>query len=121
MAPKKGPGLPRERRAAQMVGAVGGSAEAAGGIGAAGGSGAAGASVVQIVAVVCLCCCSPRAANDHGRAVPCAMPNFGAGLGRSSWLRTNGVNTNGAAAKVMNFDRLGKKVHPGTLEKIKVG
>ena len=25
-------------------------------------------------------------------------------------LRTNGVNTNGAAAKVMNFDRLGKKV-----------
>ena len=22
------------------------------------------------------------------------------------WLRTNGVNTNGAAAKVMNFDRL---------------
>ena len=39
----------------------------------------------------------------------------------ASWLRTNGVNTNGAAAKVMNFDRLGKKVHPGTLEKIKVG
>ena len=25
------------------------------------------------------------------------------------WLRTNGVNTNGAAAKAMNFDRLGKK------------
>ena len=25
------------------------------------------------------------------------------------WLRTNGVDTNGAAAKVMNFDRLWKK------------
>ena len=37
------------------------------------------------------------------------------------WLRTNGVNTNGAAAKVMNFDRLGKKVRPGTFGKIKVG
>ena len=34
------------------------------------------------------------------------------------WLRTNGVNTNGAAAKVMKFDRLGKKVRPGTLGKI---
>ena len=33
------------------------------------------------------------------------------------WLRTNGVNTNGAAAKVINFDRLGKKVRPGTLAK----
>ena len=31
------------------------------------------------------------------------------------WLLTNVVNTNGAAAKVMNFDRLGKKVRPGTL------
>ena len=37
------------------------------------------------------------------------------------WLRRNGVNTNGAAAKVMNFDRLGKKVRPGTCGKIKVG
>ena len=25
------------------------------------------------------------------------------------WLRTNGVNTNGAGAKVINFDILGKK------------
>ena len=25
---------------------------------------------------------------------------------RRSWLRTNGVNTNGAAAKIMVFDRL---------------
>ena len=30
------------------------------------------------------------------------------------WLRTNGVDTNGATAKVINFDRLGKKVRPGT-------
>ena len=29
-----------------------------------------------------------------------------------SWSRTNGVNTNGAAAKVMNFDRSGKKGTP---------
>ena len=28
---------------------------------------------------------------------------------------------NGAAAKVMNFDRLGKKVRPSTFRKIKVG
>ena len=28
---------------------------------------------------------------------------------RVVWLRTNGVNTHGAAAKVMNFDRLGKR------------
>ena len=26
-----------------------------------------------------------------------------------AWLRTNGVNTNGVAPKVMSFDRLGKK------------
>ena len=37
------------------------------------------------------------------------------------WLRTNGVNTNVAAATVMNFDRLGKKIRPGTLGEIKVG
>ena len=34
------------------------------------------------------------------------------------WLRTNGVNTNGAAAKVMYFDGLGKKVRPATFGKI---
>ena len=28
------------------------------------------------------------------------------------WLWTNGVDTNGAAAKIMHFDRLGKKVRP---------
>ena len=37
------------------------------------------------------------------------------------WLRTNGVNTNGAAAKEMSFGRLGKKVCPGTFGKTKVG
>ena len=37
------------------------------------------------------------------------------------WLRTNGVNTNGAAAKATNVDRLGKKVSPGTFGKIKLG
>ena len=31
-----------------------------------------------------------------------------------AWLRTNGVDTSGAAAEVMDFDRLGKKVRPGT-------
>ena len=36
------------------------------------------------------------------------------------WLRTNGVNTNGAAAEVMNIDRLGKKVRPVTFGEIKV-
>ena len=36
-------------------------------------------------------------------------------------LRTNEVNTNGAAAKVMNVDRLGKKVRTGAFGKIKVG
>ena len=37
------------------------------------------------------------------------------------WLRTNGVNTNGAPAKVVNFDSLGKKVRPGTFGKIQIG
>ena len=36
------------------------------------------------------------------------------------WWRTNGVRTNGAAAKVMDFDGLGKKVRPGTFGKIKL-
>ena len=40
---------------------------------------------------------------------------------REPWLRTNGVNTNGAAAKVMNFGTLGEKVHPGTFGKTQVG
>ena len=41
--------------------------------------------------------------------------------GRAIWLRTNGVNTNGAAAKAFNFDRSGKKIRPGTPGNIKTG
>ena len=37
------------------------------------------------------------------------------------WLRTNGVNTNGAAAKVRTFDGLGKEVRLGTFGNIQVG
>ena len=37
------------------------------------------------------------------------------------WLWTNGVNTSGAAAKVMNFVRLGNKERPGTFWNIEVG
>ena len=37
------------------------------------------------------------------------------------WLPTNGVSTNGAAAEVMDFDRLGKKVRPGTFGRINKG
>ena len=33
---------------------------------------------------------------------------------------THGVDTHGAAAEVLNFDVLGKKVRPGTFGKIKV-
>ena len=36
------------------------------------------------------------------------------------WLRTNGVNTNGAAEEVIIFDGFGKKVRPGTFGNIKV-
>ena len=36
-------------------------------------------------------------------------------------IPTNGVNTNGPAAKVMSFDRSGKTLRPGTFGKIKVG
>ena len=35
------------------------------------------------------------------------------------WLRTNGVNTNGAAAKVIILTDWGEKVHPGTSGKYK--
>ena len=35
-------------------------------------------------------------------------------------LRTKGVSTKGAAAKVMKFDSLGKKVRPGTFGDIKI-
>ena len=33
---------------------------------------------------------------------------YAVGSERGSWLRTNGVSTTGADAKVMNFDRLGE-------------
>ena len=36
-------------------------------------------------------------------------------------LRTNGVDTDGPAAKVIIFEGLGEKVRPGTFGKIKVG
>ena len=49
--------------------------------------------------------------------VPCVCATHS----QTNWLRTNGVNTNGATAKVMNFDRLGKKVRPGTFGEINVG
>ena len=55
---------------------------------------------------------------------PCGAPGRRAaprGGPSGPWLRTSGVNTNGAAAKVMDFDRLGKKVCPGTFGKIQVG
>ena len=39
---------------------------------------------------------------------------------RLAWSRTNGVNTNRAAAEVVNVDGLVKKVSPGTSGKIKV-
>ena len=41
---------------------------------------------------------------------------------RHVWLRTHGVDTNGAAAKVIKLDRLlGEKICPGTFGKIKTG
>ena len=41
---------------------------------------------------------------------------------REIWLRTNGVNTNGAAAKVMILtDWEEQKVHPGTFRKMQRG
>ena len=40
-------------------------------------------------------------------------------MGQLRLVTTNGVNTNGAAAEVINFDRLGK-VRAGTFGKIKM-
>ena len=45
---------------------------------------------------------------------------LGLGSGFLFWLRTDGVNTNVAAAKVMTLAGLGKKVRPGTFGKIEV-
>ena len=38
-----------------------------------------------------------------------------------NWLQTNGVDTHGAAAEVIIFDRLAKKVRPGTFGNIQAG
>ena len=57
-------------------------------------------------------------------AVEALQPGFGAQPYvdmDTDWLRTNGVNTSGAATKVITFDRLWKKVRPGTFGKIQVG
>ena len=43
------------------------------------------------------------------------------GAAPTCWLRRSGVDANAAAAKVMSFDRLGKKVRSGTFGKRKVG
>ena len=51
------------------------------------------------------------------RAVGPADPSV---LGGEPWLRTNGVNTNGAAAKELILADWVKKVRPGTSGKIKV-
>ena len=68
---------------------------------------------------------SPHALQDVAchPARHCAgfMPWRGMPAWCGAWLRTNGVNTNRAAAKVMDFDRLGEKVRPGTFDKINVG
>ena len=52
------------------------------------------------------------------------ISSFGRRLGRVAHARVgrrrNGVNTNGAAAQVVNADRLGKKVRPCTFAKIKL-
>ena len=39
----------------------------------------------------------------------------------TAWLRTSGVDANGAAARVRNSDRLGEKVRPGTFGNTKAG
>ena len=54
----------------------------------------------------------PHASHTPGR--PCVEHNPASSQLYMFWLRTNGLNTNGAAAKIIDFDRLGKKVRPGT-------
>ena len=45
----------------------------------------------------------------------------GVGVRGTFWLRTNGVDANGAAAEVIIFDRSGEKVRTGTFGIIQVG
>ena len=56
------------------------------------------------VLVVCTLARSPR-------TTPWNSPEDCSMLQTMPWLRTNGVNTIGVAAKVILFDRLGKKVN----------
>ena len=58
---------------------------------------------------------------SHACSRAARMPTRSQSSARAPLLRTNGVDTNGAAAKVVDFDRLGKKVRPGTFGKIQVG
>ena len=67
-------------------------------------------------------CC--RAAGRRSRRTTTTTLQSWAGgcpAGRGPWLRTDGVNTNGAAAKVTNYGTLETKVRPGTSGKIKAG
>ena len=87
----------------------------------------------MLIKCCCFCCFPCRGSEPPGRrrasAPSCSRrpscctrcPRCPTATRWWPWLRTNGVNTHGAAAKVMNFDRLGKKVHPGTFGKVKVG
>ena len=51
----------------------------------------------------------PTSAAASAAAAAAAAAETAAARARVCWLRTNWVITNGAAAKVMNFDRLGKR------------
>ena len=50
-----------------------------------------------------------RGAQGVAQLKRAAVAQQGGHRGGVPWLRTNGVNTNGAAAKVMNFDNGGKR------------
>ena len=66
----------------------------------------------------CLSLFMVRSFSKNPSSCRCAAP----GRRGAPWLRTNGVQTDGAAAKViMIFDRLWEKVRPGTFGEIKVG
>ena len=58
---------------------------------------------------MCLMCAPLRVDEQDPAARALAVARFDSPL---LWLRTNGVNTNGAAAEVIFFDRLGAKGTP---------
>ena len=61
----------------------------------------------------------PLAEDRGSRSGPGAPLTWPSPLGAAgAWLRTDGVDTNGPAAKVKTFDRLGKTVRPGIFGKI---